>query len=78
MITEADAQRYAGQKVQLTLMDDTVVRGYLFTPGYQGLRIQVDGVRRSYWFSEIKQVETVAWAYWKAWRPMTTIVGAPW
>jgi len=78
VITEAEAQALAEQRVTLTLMDGTEVTGYLFTPGYQGLRIQVDGVTRTYVFSEIRSVETASWAYWKRWRPVGTTVGAPW
>ena len=57
MIKEAEAKKHAERLVRLTLMDGTVVKGYLFVPGYQGLRIQVRGVRRGYFFSEIRSAE---------------------
>ncbi len=57
MITEVEAKEHGERMVRLVLMDGTVIKGYLFAPGYQGLRIQVRGVRREYRFSEIRSVE---------------------
>jgi hypothetical protein len=57
MISEAEAKEHADRLVRLTLMDGTVVEGYLFTPGYSGVRIQVRGVDRPYRFSQIRSVE---------------------
>jgi hypothetical protein len=57
VITQEQAAEAAGGDVRLTLADGTELEGYLFPPGYQGVRIMVQGIAHRYYFSEIKSVE---------------------
>jgi hypothetical protein len=56
-ITEADAKPYENQRVTLTLVDGTKIKGFLSGVGYAGLRLMVHGSERPYGFRMIKSVK---------------------